>query len=178
MNIKETVRFSEAARRLGVSRQRVHQLITNGNLATVTDAAGEKYIPLREIHRYRRLARAQSGPKEEAVTENWKKKRLERLESSAIYFIQRGDEHGAIKIGWTWTDPMKRLHTLQHANDETLTLLGYFPGSCGDEAALHERFAHLRIRGEWFRPDDDLLAFIRDSVCNALDTANPPAIIR
>jgi hypothetical protein len=29
-----------------------------------------------------------------------------------------------------------------------------------DEQELHQRFAHLRIRGEWFRPASDLMAFI------------------
>jgi hypothetical protein len=28
------------------------------------------------------------------------------------------------------------------------------------EAELHQRFRHLHVRGEWFRPGPDLLAFI------------------
>jgi hypothetical protein len=33
-------------------------------------------------------------------------------------------------------------------------------GGRESEAAHHQRFAHLRVRGEWFRPDAELLEYI------------------
>lgn len=54
MDIKQTVRSAEAARRLGVSRARIAQLIEAGRLDTVEDDGGETAIPLSEIRRRKR----------------------------------------------------------------------------------------------------------------------------
>lgn len=77
-----------------------------------------------------------------------------------VYFIQAGT--GYIKIGST-TDVKRRMCSLQTANAEQLNLLGVMKGSTAKEKSIHDRFKHLRVRGEWFRPGDDLLAFIRES---------------
>jgi Meiotically Up-regulated Gene 113 (MUG113) protein len=76
---------------------------------------------------------------------------------NCVYFIQA--ESGPIKIGFT-TDVRMRLAALQTATAEELTLVGIMPGDEKDEAALHARFASSRIRGEWFRPDEEIRAFI------------------
>jgi len=76
-----------------------------------------------------------------------------------VYFVQQGD-NGAIKIGCS-KDPSKRLAALQTGHSETLRLLTCAPGTQQQERALHDRFAHLRVSGEWFRPGDDLLSYIR-----------------
>lgn len=76
-----------------------------------------------------------------------------------VYFVQQGDS-GAIKIGCS-KDPTKRLATLQCGHSEHLRMLTCAPGTQQQERALHDRFAHLRVSGEWFRPGDDLLAYIR-----------------
>ncbi len=76
-----------------------------------------------------------------------------------VYFIQDGPG-GAIKIGVTAGSPQVRLSALQTGNPRRLELLASIPGSSREEAALHERFAALRIQGEWFRADDRLLGFI------------------
>ena len=75
-----------------------------------------------------------------------------------IYFIQSG-EKGPIKIGFA-RDPEKRLRHLQGANPCELALLKAVHGDVGGEKRLHAQFAHLRIRGEWFEPGDDLLDYI------------------
>jgi hypothetical protein len=78
---------------------------------------------------------------------------------SFVYFLRSGAS-GPIKIGFTGNTPMARLSALQTGNPEPLRLLAAIPGVREDEQRLHERFAHIRIGGEWFRAEPDLLAFI------------------
>ena len=72
-----------------------------------------------------------------------------------VYFIQAGLS-GPIKIGVA-NNPKARLHTFQVGHYEELRLLAAIEGAEPEEAALHRRFASLRIRGEWFRPARALL---------------------
>jgi hypothetical protein len=76
-----------------------------------------------------------------------------------IYFIQMGGNEGPIKIGIS-VNVAARLSGLQTASPEVLNLLGEFPGGEEAERIMHAWFDHLRIRGEWFRPGKELLAFI------------------
>jgi hypothetical protein len=75
---------------------------------------------------------------------------------SVVYFIACND---AVKIG-TAVNVTSRFNTLQIGNPDPLCLLGAIPGDEILEKALHRRFKHLRIRGEWFRNTDELAAFI------------------
>lgn len=77
-----------------------------------------------------------------------------------VYFIRAG-ENGPIKIGIT-TDVPSRLSSLQTSHAETLVVMTTTPGGTALEYELHKRFAHHRLRGEWFAPGDDLLAFIEE----------------
>lgn len=77
----------------------------------------------------------------------------------AVYFIQHG-EGGEIKIGTTCGNPYARMSTLQTGTPLELRLLVSIPGGVAEEVAVHERFAALRVRGEWFRPEPALLEFI------------------
>lgn len=76
-----------------------------------------------------------------------------------IYFMRSG-ENGPIKIGFTGNTPMARLSALQTGNPEPLNLIAAIPGVREDETRLHERFAALRIKGEWFRADPELIGFV------------------
>lgn len=71
---------------------------------------------------------------------------------------------GPVKIGYA-SNVRRRLHCLQTAHVGRLRLLGKIHGSAQAmlalEAELHARFAHLRLRGEWFSDGDDLWAFIK-----------------
>lgn len=78
-----------------------------------------------------------------------------------VYFVQSG-EGGHIKIG-TASDFPKRLQALQTGNPERLTVLGTLPGSLSEEADIHDQFSHLRARGEWFRPEPELLDYIKEA---------------
>jgi hypothetical protein len=71
-----------------------------------------------------------------------------------IYFISDGDR---VKIGYTARNPHRRLKQLQTGSSRRLYLLAAMPGTMADERALHERFASLRVSGEWFAIEPALL---------------------
>ena len=74
----------------------------------------------------------------------------------AVYFMQAG-EGGPVKIGFSH-DPRVRRRSLQTALPWELIMLAVRPNATiEDEKALHGQFRHCRIRGEWFRPEYDLL---------------------
>ncbi len=75
-----------------------------------------------------------------------------------VYFIQN-TVTGNIKIGIS-NNPSSRLYSLQHATVDHLVILLITEGTAEDEAGLHARFAEWRLRGEWFKPCDKLLALI------------------
>jgi hypothetical protein len=80
----------------------------------------------------------------------------------SIYFIQAGPS-GPIKIGYTSVNVALRMFRMQPGNHETLRLLGWMPGEYGDEHRLLKQFASLKTRGEWHRPDVELLTFINEN---------------
>lgn len=75
-----------------------------------------------------------------------------------IYFFQ-GECGGPIKIGYSLS-PRQRLKELQTGYPDLLKVLAIIRGTEKDEKEMHERFAKFRLRGEWFRPDAELLAEI------------------
>lgn len=77
-----------------------------------------------------------------------------------VYFVQAG-EGGPIKIGTT-TDLDHRLQQLRTGSPAPLTLLGTISGDRQQERMMHSRFDSLRMEGEWFRPGEELMTFIRD----------------
>lgn len=79
---------------------------------------------------------------------------------SWVYFVRSGAA-GPIKIGYA-RDPYTRFMNLRTASPDDVAYLGHFPGGIEEEHAVHERFAHLRIRGEWFRAESELLTFIAE----------------
>lgn len=89
-----------------------------------------------------------------------KPSRPPRRPSIWIYFIQQ-TPGGQIKIG-TAVNVATRLSTLQTASASILQVLAVMPGGTTEEQALHRRFGHARIRGEWFTPTPDVLAFIEE----------------
>ena len=76
-----------------------------------------------------------------------------------VYFVQSVATH-AIKIGKA-NDVGARKRDLQTGTDRELILLGSIPADASTEGELHGMFEHLQIRGEWFSPGPELLAFIR-----------------
>jgi len=94
---------------------------------------------------------------------------------AVVYFIHAGDR---IKIGRT-----------EHIYDRFVTVCATIPGECflmallpggqAEERALHERFGHLCIHSEWFRPDAELLSFIEKIDCDIAlpDLRKPEALV-
>lgn len=68
-------------------------------------------------------------------------------------YIVECPKTGRVKIGVT-KNTSRRLADLQSFSPTSLTLLASF-SSIGKELEryLHSRYAHLRIHGEWFQPD-------------------------
>jgi len=66
---------------------------------------------------------------------------------------------GPIKMGYT-EYVEQRLKSLQTGHYDTLKILKAISGSIKSERALHKKIKHIRLRGEWFKPAEELLDFI------------------
>lgn len=73
-----------------------------------------------------------------------------------VYFVTDGE---LIKIGYSGSAKV-RMKALKSAAGKDLRLLKVVPGTRDDESRFHKLFQHLRVHGEWFRRDPELLAFI------------------
>lgn len=86
-----------------------------------------------------------------------------RNKTEFIYFIYNPDSN-AVKIGKA-KDVYKRMRSLQTSTPAYLKLLKVIDTKAGKEARetellLHERFKYLRLLGEWFKFDNELLEFV------------------
>jgi hypothetical protein len=87
------------------------------------------------------------------------------------YFITDGT--GCVKIGKT-ENTSARLRHLQTGNPRALRVVLALPLGCEflgnmkpgdwDEDALHQRFSHQRVRGEWFKFAGPVRQFITDMI--------------
>lgn len=77
----------------------------------------------------------------------------------SVYFMRFGAD-GPIKIGHALA-PYKRRYNFQIASADPIEVLAVVDGGREEEQAIHKLFSHLHIRGELFRPADDLLEYIR-----------------
>jgi hypothetical protein len=75
-----------------------------------------------------------------------------------VYFVQQG-ENGPIKIGRA-SNVARRVRQIQVSNPAPLRLLASIDGD--REMEMHERFMKSCISGEWFKPEDELLQFLRE----------------
>ena len=75
-----------------------------------------------------------------------------------VYFVQESGI-GAIKIG-TAKGVSARVRDMAVSTPHLLSVLAVIEGNRNAEQALHHRFRHARIRGEWFRPVPELLEYI------------------
>lgn len=92
--------------------------------------------------------------------------------SGFIYFVTDGT--GAVKIGFT-ENVRRRLAGLQTGHHAPLVLMGAIPATLDAEQFIHQKFKHLKIRGEWFRSTQELIDFIADPVLP--EPPPPPPIV-
>lgn len=77
------------------------------------------------------------------------------------YFVQRRKR---IKIGHSGA-PHQRLDSL----GKPLKVLAIIPNTIISERDAHAKFAHLRVKGEWFRTAPELYAFIKEVRAKAIE---------
>jgi hypothetical protein len=78
---------------------------------------------------------------------------------SNVYFLQVGTD-GPIKIGCTKNDIQQRVRAMQLTSPHILRWIGYFPGDRAAERQAHLLLKNSSLRGEWFYPTVEVLAFV------------------
>lgn len=156
----------------------------NGRVRSKRFTRTPTYEPtLSEIVRWREDRRVEARrrrnenpiPGEEAVpalelpTEDWTRLTRSLDGWCYVYFVRAGDR---IKIGRA-TDVGRRFLVIQALHAYELSLVLSIPAHAALEAAIHRRFKHLKERGEWFRLEPDLAAFI----LAVKQGANPVALL-
>ena len=76
-----------------------------------------------------------------------------------IYFIQP-EAGGPVKIGYA-SNLRNRASNIQTGTWIPLVVRCVMEGDIAVEKMIHAKFAELRIRGEWFAPEKQLLDFIK-----------------
>lgn len=82
-----------------------------------------------------------------AFRESQKRPATPRTEKRDVVYVVQCDYR--VKIGYT-ANIASRMHALKTAHHRPLRLLVMFDGDKTAEKTLHERFANLRVSGEWF----------------------------
>jgi hypothetical protein len=96
-----------------------------------------------------------------------------------IYFTRAKQDTGEIKAGMikigTTIRLSERLKQLPVEYGTDVELIAVLDGDHTTEGDLHRQFDHLRVVGEWFLPDEDLLEFIaaRGREWDGIDEAPP-----
>ena len=155
---------AEVARDFGCSERRVRQIARRLGACRVigrtmlfghddVERLFEAMFPERALIA-RQAARIRELEKREAERE------LARLRPPSgrgfVYFVHC---NGMVKIGFA-VDVARRIKTLQTGSAHKLTVLRVEAAAPDDESDLHERFASLRVNGEWFRYAGELKAFL------------------
>lgn len=87
-------------------------------------------------------------------------KGMQKYRPSGRVYLARGA--GRFKIGWTRSDPAKRIRELSASSPVPVELLAHIPGDHQHERILHSIFSHRRLSGEWFEQHPDIAwAFAR-----------------
>jgi hypothetical protein len=77
------------------------------------------------------------------------------VDSPTVYILQT-EPDGPVKIGFTRRRIYNRVAAGQTFSPDRIYVLAETYGTLQDETALHRRFKHLRVRGEWFRYGDEV----------------------
>jgi len=109
---------------------------------TKTPFVQSKLDAILDAERQARLA-------EEAKQADDQAERLRHGRFTTFVYLMEDTRNGTFKIGRSMT-PEKRERTLQSEVPETVLRFS-IPCEESQESAMHERFSHRRIRGEWFQ---------------------------
>lgn len=77
-----------------------------------------------------------------------------------IYFLQVSTD-GPIKIGYTKSHVKDRVRAIQAGSPHVLRWIGVFAGTRTDELNAHSLLQNSSLRGEWFYPTKEVLAFVQ-----------------
>lgn len=99
---------------------------------------------------------------EKSVSDNEVVGILESYEGTDCVYFLKAKSLGLIKIGFSG-NVAKRVSSLQTSSPDDLLLMKIIKGGQKVEATLHQKFAKLRVRGEWFSPDKELVDFITEA---------------
>lgn len=83
-----------------------------------------------------------------------------------VGFVYLIGHESAVKIGWSDRHPAApggRLGELQTATYHELRLMGLVEGTFSLERRVHSMFAVHRLRGEWFVPAQQILAYFKEN---------------
>lgn len=99
------------------------------------------------------------------VRRRYPSERRQQLDGKrCVYFIssaQEPDVGDVVKIGIA-SNLDARLKAIQTHQPETMYVVGTLPGGVELEREIHKQFQHCRMRGEWFKVTEDLLAFMEE----------------
>ena len=84
------------------------------------------------------------------------------MRACRIYALLRADV-AEVKLGISRNVP-GRVAELQKAHGARLTLLGTWPGGRERERRVHNKWADLRLIGEWFRYTPELALWITEQI--------------
>jgi hypothetical protein len=84
------------------------------------------------------------------------------FDRSCVYFVQEEGDDAYLKIGVSSSRSFAgRMSGLRSGNARRLVVTRIVAGDVATEARLHAYFSTLRMRGEWFRVDDELAVVAR-----------------
>ncbi|MGN6147077.1 GIY-YIG nuclease family protein [Rhizobium sp.] len=114
---------------------------------------------------YDRLQEIENDPKIKSKRERAKKEIIKAVlgsevafepETRHVYFVKMGE---FVKIGFS-AGVMSRMKNLNVGFPQTAELLAVIPGTKRTEVCFHQIFAGLNTKGEWFRFEGELEAFM------------------
>ena len=78
----------------------------------------------------------------------------------AVYFAQEESLENYIKIGFAH-DPVERINGFKCTNPRKINIIGLMDGDFKLEKKLHKKFKKFNLNGEWHKPCDEILNFIK-----------------
>lgn len=89
-----------------------------------------------------------------------------------VYFLRAG-ESGAIKIGYTAGDPLRRMADLQVGCPHRLEMIACIEGVRSAEKKIQWALAAHKTVGEWFRPHSAVIAAVDAAIANGVPVHTP-----